>query len=473
MTSVGLLSFTNDRLDEVIQKAKDFAFTQGLVEPIKGDVINESVVTHISFMLAPSPIPQHHFEKLKEAQLDFNKLMYLVSQDYDFICSVLKSSVKYDEFTRNLLKIYHKVHQKETKDRGTLDIIRCDYMLDSNEQKFKQIEINTIAAGMAAGAALMPLLHRYTLRLAGKYKEANQVPDSTSLEGIATSLVRAWEVYGQPNASVLLVTEPADLARINHRHIEFSIHEINPRIPFMKMSLGDIGMRANLTDDQQLRIDGCEIAVVYYRTGYKPEFYKTKVEWKGRLLAEQSCAIKCPSIGGHLAGTKTVQQAISEPGVIEKYIDDPEAVVRIRNTFCRLYSLNPGPKGDHAADLGIENPEMFVLKPNRESGGNNLFGKYIKEKLIELKDSPERATLILMEKVEPVKINGYSVKPLEPVTLREMTYELGIYGTTICNSNGIIHSRQIGHLFRTKPADENEASLMAGIAVNDSPLLVS
>ncbi|XP_033113808.1 glutathione synthetase-like isoform X2 [Anneissia japonica] len=434
MTSVGLLSFTNDRLDEVIQKAKDFAFTQGLVEPIKGDVINESVVTHISFMLAPSPIPQHHFEKLKEAQLDFNKLMYLVSQDYDFICSVLKSSVKYDEFTRNLLKIYHKVHQKETKDRGTLDIIRCDYMLDSNEQKFKQIEINTIAAGMAAGAALMPLLH---------------------------------------SASVLLVTEPADLARINHRHIEFSIHEINPRIPFMKMSLGDIGMRANLTDDQQLRIDGCEIAVVYYRTGYKPEFYKTKVEWKGRLLAEQSCAIKCPSIGGHLAGTKTVQQAISEPGVIEKYIDDPEAVVRIRNTFCRLYSLNPGPKGDHAADLGIENPEMFVLKPNRESGGNNLFGKYIKEKLIELKDSPERATLILMEKVEPVKINGYSVKPLEPVTLREMTYELGIYGTTICNSNGIIHSRQIGHLFRTKPADENEASLMAGIAVNDSPLLVS
>ncbi|XP_033113842.1 glutathione synthetase-like isoform X2 [Anneissia japonica] len=403
--------FENDRLDEVIQKAKDFALTHGLIKPLEAGAVS-SAVTHISFLLAPLPIPRHLFEKMQRVQLDFNKLMYNVSQDYEFICNALKSSLNYDEFTRDLVEIYHKVHQKKIKDRGMLEILRCDYMLDSknNEEQFKQIEINMIAAGMASTSAILTHLHRYTLRLSGNYEGANQVPDNLSLEGVATALVRAWEVYGQPNASILLVAEPTDVCCYNHRHIEFSVHEINPQISFMRTSLGDIGKRASLADDQQLIMDGIEIAVVYYRTGYKPAFYKSKV----------------------------------------------------------------GPKGDHAVDIAINNREKFVLKPNREAGGNNLFGNEIFKKLTEFKDSPERTKYILMEKIVPVKVKGYLVKQLKPaVTLQELSYELGIFGAVVGNNNGIVHNRQIGHLLRTKPAEANEGSLLAETAVMDSPFLTS
>ena len=49
-----------------------------------------------------------------------------------------------------------------------------------------------------------------------------------------------------------------------------------------------------------------EVAVVYYRAGYKPDDYPSEVEWNVRLLIERSLAIKCPTIHYHLAGTKKV-----------------------------------------------------------------------------------------------------------------------------------------------------------------------
>lgn len=50
------------------------------------------------------------------------------------------------------------------------------------------------------------------------------------------------------------------------------------------------------------------VAVVYYRSGYEVEAYPTEKEWDIRLLIECSCAIKCPSVQYHLAGTKKVSK---------------------------------------------------------------------------------------------------------------------------------------------------------------------
>jgi glutathione synthase len=58
-------------------------------------------------------------------------------------------------------------------------------------------------------------------------------------------------------------------------------------------------------------------SVVYFRAGYSPDDYPTEAEWDARLLIEQSSAIKAPSIGYHLAGTKRVQQRLAEPNIIE------------------------------------------------------------------------------------------------------------------------------------------------------------
>ncbi|KAF8392492.1 hypothetical protein HHK36_022834 [Tetracentron sinense] len=41
------------------------------------------------------------------------------------------------------------------------------------------------------------------------------------------------------------------------------------------------------------------------------------MEWRARLLMEQSSPIKCPSISYHLAGTKKIQQELAKPTVLE------------------------------------------------------------------------------------------------------------------------------------------------------------
>ena len=48
---------------------------------------------------------------------------------------------------------------------------------------------------------------------------------------------------------------------------------------------------------------------------------------------ERSKAIKCPSVALHLAGCKKVQQVLSEPGVLEQFVDDQTIVTDMKKTF--------------------------------------------------------------------------------------------------------------------------------------------
>lgn len=56
-------------------------------------------------------------------------------------------------------------------------------------------------------------------------------------------------------------------------------------------------------------------------------------------MIECSNAIKCPSVNYHLAGSKKIQQELSQPGVLEKFIPDPQKAQRLRKTFAKQYSL--------------------------------------------------------------------------------------------------------------------------------------
>ena len=58
------------------------------------------------------------------------------------------------------------------------------------------------------------------------------------------------------------------------------------------------------------------------------------------MLIERSKAIKCPNIYYHLAGTKKVQQVLATPGAVERFIEDADAVARIRATFAGQYSID-------------------------------------------------------------------------------------------------------------------------------------
>lgn len=200
----------------------------------------------------------------------------------------------------------------------------------------------------------------------------------------------------------------------------------------MSLLFGNFGMLFTIVYVFSSR-DGKIISVVYYRAGYEPGHYHGTAEWDARWLVERSAAIKCPSIHYHLAGTKKVQQALARHGVLSRFIADESQVRAISEIFTGLFSLDDSEaEGAEAVRLALANPSKYVLKPQREGGGNNVYDTDIPAALANM-SSLERSAWILMERIFPPISRGYMVRPDGPVRpeIVELISELGIFGVII------------------------------------------
>lgn len=86
--------------------------------------------------------------------------------------------------------------------------------------------------------------------------------------------------------------------------------------------------------------------------------------------------------------------------------------------------------------MGINEPNKFVLKPQREGGGNNIYNENIRSWLNSMKESQERTAWILMDRIYPPLQKNYLIRtaeePLEDnINLSDVITELGIYGVII------------------------------------------
>lgn len=74
-----------------------------------------------------------------------------------------------------------------------------------------------------------------------------------------------------------------------------------------------------------------------------------------------------------------------------------------------------------------------MLKPQREGGGNNIYGQEIREAILKMRNSKERTAWILMERITPPISKCYMVRPNDPglPELSELISELGIFGVII------------------------------------------
>lgn len=66
---------------------------------------------------------------------------------------------------------------------------------------------------------------------------------------------------------------------------------------------------------------------------------------------------------------------------MEKFLSNPKEVELIREIFTGIYSLDFDQFGNEAVELALREPEKFVLKPQREGGGNNIYGLDVKRKM--------------------------------------------------------------------------------------------
>ncbi|XP_030377991.1 glutathione synthetase, chloroplastic-like isoform X1 [Scaptodrosophila lebanonensis] len=338
---------------------------------------------------------------------------------------------------------------------------------------WKQVEINTIASGFGHLGPASKTIQSFVLRELGHADKLKNMPKNDALSGLCDGMVKAWDIYGKKDAVILFIIEDISYNICDQRFHEFYIREQYPHIKVVRRTLTDVHKLGKLGQCKELLLDGIEVAVIYFRAGYEPGHYHSQAEWDARYLMECSLAIKCPSIQYHLAGTKKVQQALAQPAVLERFINDPEEIKAVGKIFTGLYSLDDNDAGNSTYEMALKTPERFVLKPQREGGGNNVYGLEIPEALKKM-SRVERSAWILMDLIHPPLSKGYMVRPGGdmPPTVVDMVSELGIFGVIIGDADHIVHNYQAGHMLRTKLSTANEGGVAAGLGALDSPYLI-
>ncbi|KAH0950533.1 hypothetical protein HN011_001841 [Eciton burchellii] len=473
------LPLSVDVLEESVDKAKDWALMHGIsIRSTKQ--FNRDQVQILPFTLLPSSFPRKCFENVKSIQTILNELIHKVAHDREFLRNSLESTIKADPFTAKLFHIYETVCDEGFSQNISLGLLRSDYLLHGSlSNEIKQVEINTIASSFAGIVTAISQYHKYILEELGYAKEASDIPSNNALTGFCEGLIYAWRLYNDDEAIILFIVEDVTYNICDQRFHEFKIREINPKIKIIRRSLTSlIAEGISLGPNKELIVANQRVAVVYYRSGYELEAYPTEKEWDVRLLIERSRAIKCPSVQYHLAGTKKVQQSLAQANVLNKFLEDEESVARVQEVFTGLYTLDFNDDGEKAVAMGMKEPNKFVLKPQREGGGNNVYNDEIRMRLNSMKDSQERTAWILMDRIYPGLQTNYLIRMVEGSLLRDNIHlsdvvtELGIYGVIVGDNNQIMLNEEVGHILRTKLSNQDEGGIVAGVGALDSPYLI-
>lgn len=436
--------------------------------------------------LFPTPFPKDLFEKAVIVQKSFNSLYVLVvSRQKNWLLDVSKELSVYDkEFTGKLYDTYIKAVELgggKLLQPLTVGLFRSDYMYDESEHSIKQIEFNTVSVSFGGLSSKVGQAHSYlnsskSYSTDGKYYE-NNIPVSNSIAELALGLAQANNAYteGQRETSVLFIVQDKERNCFDQRHIEYSLIESHGVLSH-RCTL-EAAKDATYTKDGKLFIKSTddEVGVIYFRSGYSPLDYESNPEltWGNRLYLENTTAIKCPSLLTQLSGTKKVQQALTDPKVILSIMPKlgEEEVLLLLSTFVKIYPLDDSKSGKLAKQLAFETPEKFVLKPQREGGGNNIYKENIPGFLQSL-DESEWGAYILMEIINPPTYENQILR--QGKVLRErIILELGIFGTILFNeeTGDILSNENAGHLLRSKVSSSNEGGVAAGFGCLDNIVL--
>ncbi|KAI0024583.1 glutathione synthase [Xylariomycetidae sp. FL0641] len=496
------------RLTEVV---KDWALAHGLtVRPPPTVIPTEAdpaaiLATAVPVTLFPSPFPRVCFEQGVLVQQAYNKLYASISQDEDFLAQIVKEIGDSDDFITELWKVHLRVKEEGYVQHKSLGLFRSDYMVHQASSdvtpQIKQVEFNTIASSFGGLSSQTSLLHKflasteYPLLEAPVARGSLNLPFNQSAAGLAAGIRQAFVEYGPSTTGfdkcVIFLVQDGERNVFDQKHLEYELQASeDPLVPVFRLPFSEVMRHTKLAKEParqllytppQLPSRTFEVSVLYMRSGYGPGDYPDQAAWDARCHLERSAAIKCPSVLTQVAGTKKVQQVLatpvtpSNPSVLGRYLDqDSTTVSSLVGTFTNIYPLDESEAGLKARRIALD-PELskgYVLKPQREGGGNNIYRSAIPQFLSSIPQS-HWPSYILMELITP--------PPVTNTILRNgnlehggVICELGIYGTCIWDqkTGTLIHNEQVGCLLRTKGDKSEEGGVAAGFGCMDSCSLV-
>ncbi|EMC96918.1 hypothetical protein BAUCODRAFT_432785 [Baudoinia panamericana UAMH 10762] len=482
----------------LLANLKDWSIAHGLaVRPPPAYVPEEhnplgALATTAPVTLFPSLFPRVCFEQAKSVAKAYNELYSAIASDEGWLKGIVEELVDIDDFIAQLWKVYTSTKSEGYVQPLQLGLFRSDYMVHvdpadtSPSPAVKQVEFNTIASSFGGLSSQVSALHKHLLSIDAYPDTISSIvneaalPQSSSVPQLARGMAVAHQAYGPPESDietcVIFLVQDPERNVFDQRHLEYALnnnHGVRTfRLPFGRV-LDDTKLDANrklLYLPPHAPNKPFEVSLVYFRAGYSPAEYQSQRDWDGRLQIERSAAIKCPSILTQLAGTKKVQQVLATPHSphLKRFLPDDAQAAAVLKTFAPIYPLDKSEAGQEARNLAT-NPETavrYVLKPQREGGGNNVYRKAIPGFLNGLPELQWPAH-ILMEMIEPPAQSNVIFRNGE---MQEggVICELGIYGACLWKNGekdgerDIVENFEAGYLLRTKGSGSEEG----GVAVS-------
>ncbi|CAI7658501.1 unnamed protein product [Penicillium manginii] len=505
---------SEDRLFSLVSQIKDWQINHGsLLKQVDSETENSVLSYPVGVSCFPSPLPRAQFEQALELQETYNKLYCSISEDDEWIYEAIKDIIAVEPLAEALWGIYEAAKDAGYAQDISAGVFRSDYMFHLREDHdaasadrwaglskttLKQVEFNSFSCSGFSHANKAANMHRHLARI-GVYDmddkpfPVDSLPENHNINSVASILALAHKKYGPPKSklasrtAILFIVQPYNFNIADERPIEYALWNQDDVVPNYRLDFPDILEYTQLTKDRALLFHPpwlaskkpVEISVVYQRAGYEAGEYN-KTGWDARLQLEKSTAIKCPSVLGHLTTFKKVQQALTEPGALERFLS-PSEVARIRETFVPVHRLDESTEGLEARRIACDPKRStnYILKPSLEGGGNNVYGNAIPA-FLNSTPSSHWSKYILMEKIHPPDADNLLIGSA-CLDGGQTVSELGVLGCclwqrTTAKKSGtrcdMLQNSAGGWTFKTKFADIDEMSVVKGYGCFDTPYLV-
>ena len=440
---------TPEELRNIIDRAHYFGLLQ---KNLDGQLV------HAPFSLTPYQLPSSLISQLQIHTQWSNLLFWKVAQNSDFLREILEPTAKVDEFVRFLLSL---ITQEKRQDQQLL-INRNDFLFERKENgelQPLQVEFNTISASFAHLSGRVTALHQQ-LQQENILKAAPLPHDA--IAGFASGIKETIENLGWRDSALLILVQPKERNWFDQMGLFAAMSQRGVKV--VRATLAEVHQKGKLKNGD-LWVGPQRIGVVYFRAGYSPGDLPDEESRSARRMLEASTAVLVPEASMQLAGTKKIQQVLADYSILSEFV--PESVAdQLKAYFAMMFGLEEEVEGRPAREFLAENAEQYVLKPQREGGGNNVYGAEIKDFLTSLPTSEDRAW-IAMKRIEAETAESLLVVQ-EQAQSRQSISELGIFGLLRAQSGDLRMNMPVGHLVRTKASNVNEGGVVAGYACLNS-----
>ena len=452
---------------DLIKNAIEQAKLLGILKYLPNGELN-----HAPFSLSPYAMTESVFKKMAELTAPFSELMIRVSRNTDFLIHHLEPIAAIDPFLKMLLKI----RSKEINQNCQLLIQRNDFFISNlkhNDYKqnttpsneitedsvLRQVELNTVSASFPFLISRLYQLHKNLF-------EQNKLPkviQNNPLDAVVDAFAHSLQNYGVSNSVMLVVVQHDEKNIFDQIGLEQHLW-VKYKISTIRKTLAEIHSDGKLRQGH-LVVDERTVALTYYRAGYTPDDFTSEETFKGRQLIEASSTIQVPDLEMQLCGMKKIQQVLTKKEVLADFVSE-EISERFMKTFAKMHTLDElisTPKGAVSASKWLCNhADDYVIKPQREGGGNNYFGTDIL-KLVPTIKKEEQKAYIMMEKIQAVPHSSLQIVNGQAETLNCVS-EIGRFGVCFAENGEIKKNEDAGYLVRTKARNVNEGGVCAGFA---------